>query len=193
MTRIAVFAYGSLVNPRSAAQTLGRAVDAVPARLGGWRRRWSQAHDNLAAEKTFAIEPGGALPPWILGLNIEPDPSSRPGAGPNGALLEVSEAGLAALDLRELRYDRVEVTVPSAAGRFDAIFAYTAKPAHFVPRPPVGAAIVAAYVRAVESAFESMGGAELEIFRATTGAPPVDPVEAVLVRDRIPPGNPREW
>jgi cation transport regulator ChaC len=193
MTRIAVFAYGSLVDPHSAAQTLGRDVDAAPARIGGWRRRWSQARDNLDAEKTFGIEPGGALPPWILGLNIEEDPSATPDTGPNGVLIEVSEAELAALDRRELRYDRVEVAVPSQASRFDAIFAYTAKPAHFAPEPPPGAIIVAAYARTVEHAFAALGSAELETFRSTTGLLPVDLVDAILVRDRIPPGNPREW
>jgi cation transport regulator ChaC len=193
MTRIAIFAYGSLVDPRSAAETIGREVELTPARLCGWRRRWSQVRDNLRAEKTFAIEPGDELPPWILGLNIEPDPNGAEADGPNGALLEVTESELAALDRRELRYDRVEVTIPSQADRFAKIFAYTAKPAHFAPRPPAGAAIVATYARTVERAFESLGTTGLERFHATTGPPPVEPVEAILIHGRIPPGNPRDW
>ena len=193
MTRIAVFAYGSLVDPRSAGLTVGRKVEPIPARLGGWRRRWSQARDNLQAEKTFAVEPGGALPSWILGLNLEPAPGISLAEGPNGALIEVTEAELAALDRRELRYDRVEVGHSGPGDRFDKIFAYTAKAANFAPDPPPGAAIVAAYAKTVERAFAAIGPSELETYLATTGPPPVEPVEAVLIRDRIPPGNPRDW
>lgn len=193
MTRIAVFAYGSLVDPRSAALTMARTVEPIPARLGGWRRRWSQVRDNLRAEKTFAIEPGGALPPWILGLNLEPAPGTPQDEGPNGALIEVTAAELSALDRRELRYDRIEVDLSRYGDRFDKVFAYTAKAAHFAPEPPAGAAIVAAYARTVEAAFAALGARELETFRATTGPPPAQPVEAVLIRDRIPPGNPRDW
>ena len=193
MTRIAVFAYGSLVEPRSAAQTMGREVEPIAVRLGGWRRRWSQVRDNLRAEKTFAIEPGGALPPWILGLNLEPAPGTPQAEGPNGALIEVTEAELAALDRRELRYDRIEVAAPSGEERFATVFAYSAKATHFAPEPPAGAAIVAAYAKTVEAAFAALGAAELETFRSTTGPPPVEPVDAVLIRDRIAPGNPRDW
>ena len=76
--RLALFAYGSLVSPASAARTLGRPVEApAPARLPGWRRRWSLARDNLRSEKTFARADGSA-PPYFLGLNIEP--TARAGA-----------------------------------------------------------------------------------------------------------------
>jgi len=193
MTRIAIFAYGSLVDPYSAAQTIGRQVEPTPARLGGRRRRWSLVRDNLRAEKTFAIEPGGELPRWILGLNLEPAPGTPEPEGPNGVLIEVTETELAALDRRELRYDRVEVQAPTGAERFARVFAYTAKPANFAPRPPAGAVIVAAYAKTVERAFAAMGAAELEAFHKTTGAPPAEQIDAVLVRDSIPPGNPREW
>jgi len=157
MTRLAVFGYGSLVDPRSAALTLGRPVHPPqPARLEGWQRRWSIYRDNLAAEKTFAIEPGGELPPFIIGLNLERDPEGA-GQTANGALLEVTEAELDRLDLREVRYDRVEVIADVTASDvegattspFDRVFAFTAKPGHHAPKPPPGAVIVAAYVRAV--------------------------------------------
>jgi hypothetical protein len=196
MTRIAVFAYASLVDPASASLTLGREVPQPrPARLAGWRRRWSQARDNLREEKTFAIEPGGRLPPWVLGLNIEPSTDGDPdGDGPNGALLEVSKAELERLDLREIRYDRVEVTSQiDGAEDFDLVVAYRAKADHFAPEPPDGAVILATYARAVERAFEALGDGQRETYLRTTGRPPVEPVEGRLVRDRIPPGNPRAW
>ena len=78
---LAVFAYGSLASPASAAITLGRNVDVVQvARLHGWRRRWSLYRDNLAVEKTFSRASDGSLPAYCLGLNVEAADQRRPGA-----------------------------------------------------------------------------------------------------------------
>jgi cation transport regulator ChaC len=190
--RLALFAYGSLVSAASAERTLGRGVEhAGAARLGGWRRRWSLARDNLRSEKTFA-RPDGTTPPYCLGLNVEPGG----GVEPNGALFEVSEDELDRLAVREIRYERIEVTgelaLPAGA-QFDRVFTFTAKREHFAPSPPAGAVIVATYALAVEAAFENLGPNQLEAFRASTGPYPVEVIEATLVRDRIPPGNPRDW
>jgi hypothetical protein len=187
--RVAMFAYGSLVSPVSAARTLGRPVpEPTAARLQGWRRRWSQFRDNRAVEKTFARRADGSIPPHVLGLTIEP--ADGEADAPNGGLVEVSEEELRRLDIREIRYDRIEV--PAMAG-FERVFAYRAKPAHRGARPPAGAVVIAAYLDQVESAFAALGGDQLRLFRETTGPPPVEVIDAVLVRDRIPPGNPREW
>jgi hypothetical protein len=190
---ILVFAYGSLVSPASIAATLGAGIEiSPPVRLRGWRRRWSLARDNNASEKTFALADGGEVPRYCMGLNIEP---AEGDPGPNGALISLGEDQLERLDLREMRYDRIEVTgaidgdEPASA----RVFAYTAKPRHHVPKAPPGAVILASYVRAVETAFAGLGPDQLELFRATTEPRPVELVEGVLVRDRIPEGNPREW
>ena len=198
MTRIAVFAYGSLVDPRSASLTLGREVSSpLPARLVGWRRRWTVCRDNRKSEKTFAIQPGGEIPPWIIGLNIEPDPDD---VGPAGALLEVSEADLERLDLREMRYERTDVTAavaplegdPTGEVPFDTVIGFSARPEHHAPEPPPGAVIIAAYLRTVEAAFHSRD--MLYAFRGTTETPPVPVVEGELLPgDEIPAGNPRDW
>ena len=194
MTRTAVFAYGSLVDPASAGRTLGRELPAPqPARLCGWARRWTLVRDNLRSEKTFAIDPGGEVPPWVLGLNIEPHEGSD-GDGPNGALIELSDAELRRLDLREIRYDRIDVTGSVAgAGGFDRVVSYTAKRSHHSPEPPDGAVVFGTYVRAVEAAFAALGRGELDAYLDTTPTPPVRLVEPLLMRDRIPPGNPRAW
>jgi len=195
VTRLAVFGYGSLVSHASAAQTLGRAVEApIPARLGGWSRSWSLARDNARSEKSFA-RADGALPRFCLGLNLEPNTEA---AAPNGALIELTEAELERLDLREMRYHRIEVTDSiSLRGRapsgFGAVFAYRAREEHHRPSPPEGAIVIASYLSTVEAAFDDLGPGELELFRATTAAPPVQVANAVLVSDRIPPGNPRDW
>ena len=52
--------------------------------------------------------------------------------------------------------------------------------------------ILRTYAEAVETGFEALGPGELEHYRATTPYP-VDRVEADLVIDRIPAGNPRAW
>jgi cation transport regulator ChaC len=191
---LAVLAYGSLIDRKSFELTLGREPDALhPARLRGWRRRWSIFRDNLKAEKTFARQPGGDLPPFVIGLNLE-RAESEGGLAPNGALIEIDEEELRRLDLRELRYDRVEVTDHVAGGsRFDRVFTYTAKPEHFAARPPEGAVAMAPYLRVIEAAFRALGDGEWELFLETTGPPPVETIEPLLVDDRIPPGNPREW
>jgi cation transport regulator ChaC len=188
-----VFGYGSLVSASSVAKTVGRPVEAVPAALTGWRRRWSLCRDNLRSEKTFALS-DGALPPFILGLNLEPgeDP-----AGPvNGAVFELSDEELKRLDVRELRYDRIDVSdaITLAGGaELSTVVTYQAKPEHFAAEPPDGAIILAKYAGVVEHAFELLGPGEKERFLATTGPHPVEVVEATLVKDEIPPGNPRAW
>ena len=53
--------------------------------------------------------------------------------------------------------------------------------------------MIANYLRTVEAAFSALGPDQLDVFRATTGPPPVEVAEATLVRDRIPRGNPRGW
>jgi hypothetical protein len=187
-----VFAYGSLASLASAERTLGRPVESAgPARLAGWWRRWSQARDNLRSEKTFARE-DGTTPSYCLGLNVE----RRPGPGPNGALIEITEAELDRLALREIRYDPVEVSgeiTASAPLRFDRLVTFTAKAENYAATPPPGAVILASYARAVEAAFDSLGPGQLELYRETTDPQPVEMIEGVLVRDRIPAGNPREW
>jgi cation transport regulator ChaC len=193
--RLAVFAYGSLVSRSSFQDTFGRRPEELrPARLGGWRRRWSLLRDNLASEKTFARQRGGKLPRWVIALNIErdEDPGGRP--APNGALIEISDGELERLDVRELRSDRVEVAEQLSGGEeFDRIVAYTARPEHFAAVPPEGAVAMAPYLRAIEVAFRELGEGQWELFMQTTSPPPVETIEPQLVRDEIPPGNPREW
>ncbi len=191
---LALFAYGSLVDRASAEYTLGRPLGEIRrARLAGWRRRFSQARDNLAAEKTFAT-PGGETPAFILGLNVEP--GADPGEAPNGVLIVVTAADLVALDQRELRYDRVDVGAAVSAGGEGfarSVFTYVAKPRNLAVEPPPGSVILSSYARAVEAAFEGLSPAEGELYRATTLPYPAPVVEGVLVADRIPPGNPRAW
>jgi cation transport regulator ChaC len=192
LTELAVFGYGSLASPAGAASTLGREIEVIGhARLTGWRRRWTVMRDNRATEKCFAREGDGSIPAHCVGLNLE-RVGSEPGA--NGVLLSVKESDLERLDLREMRYERTDVSADvsvTSGATADVVFAYTARRENFAPEPPEDAILIASYLRAVEEAFEALG--ELDEFRATTDEPSVDVVDAVLVKDAIPDGNPREW
>jgi cation transport regulator ChaC len=187
-----VFAYGSLVLPASAAETLGERPGrtAVAAELTGWRRGFTQARDNRACEKTFALT-DGRIPERVLGLNVAP----ADGHAVNGVALAVTETELGRLDARELRYDRVAVdTVVAAAEQLAGpVFTYVAKREHLALEPPPGAVIIRRYLAAVEAAFAALGVGELERFRASIATLPAPVVDAELIRDEIPPGNPREW
>ena len=74
----------------------------------------------------------------------------------------------------------------------ERIVTYTAKDFHFAPEPPEDSVILATYVAAVELGFTQLGDGELDHYLATTPYP-VERVEAELVIDRIPEGNPRAW
>ena len=188
---LGVFGYGSLVAPESAALTLGRPVELRSANLHGWKRRFSQARDNLTCEKTFELE-DGTRPEWVLGLNVEPGEDM---AGPvNGAVIELSEAELDRLSIREIRYDQIDVSGEvSGDGLPSRVVTFSAKPGHYAAEPPHSSVILATYVRAVESAFDDLDPEGLKTYTATTGPYPARCVEAKLVRDEIPAGNPRRW
>jgi hypothetical protein len=196
VSRLGVFGYGSLVSRASVAETLGHdAVPPVPARLAGWRRRWSLVRDNARAEKGFEPIEGDPFA-YCLGLNLERAPDAPEESWPNGGLIEMTAVELDRLDLRELRYDRVEVTADvrgDEADGFDAVFTYTAKPENFAAHPPPRSVVLASYLRACEAAFSELGPDELVTFGRTTEPVPVPVVEARLVRDEIPEGNPRAW
>jgi cation transport regulator ChaC len=190
--QLGLFGYGSLVLPESAELTLGHPPGLMrSARLRGWKRRFSQRRDNLTCEKTFEIV-GGRRPEWILGLNVEQgeDEAGRV----NGVVIELSETELDRLDIREIRYDRVEVTELVEGDELpERIVTYTAKEFHFAPEPPEDAVILATYATAVERGFELLGQGELDHYLRTTGPYPVELVEANLVIDQLPEGNPRAW
>ncbi|GIK76950.1 MAG: gamma-glutamylcyclotransferase [Thermoleophilia bacterium] len=187
----AVFAYGSLVAAASAAETLSRPVAPEPATLTGFRRGFTVVRDNRASEKTFARRADGSIPDWVLGLDVAVADGSV-----NGALIAVEEAELTRLDIREIRYRRVEVgaaVAGPAADGYDRIYTYAARPEHHAPVAPPGAVIIAAYEATVKAAFAALGSGELDRYLATTSLCAVERIDAELVADRIPAGNPRRW
>lgn len=193
--RVAVLGYGSLVSRASIAQTLGREAPApIPARLAGWRRRWSIYRHNTAHEKVFERVDGEPFE-HVVGLNLERAPDAAEAEWPNGALIELTDAELERLDLREIRYDRVEVTegVMAEGASFERVYAFTAKAGHFAEETPPASIVIASYVEACRAAFDELGPGAWELFMATTGEPPAPVVSVRLVGDSIPEGNPRAW
>ena len=53
--------------------------------------------------------------------------------------------------------------------------------------------ILSGYASTVRAGFARLGEAELEAFLESTDPHPVRVVDGVLIRDEIPPGNPRGW
>ena len=192
-SKLGLFGYGSLVLPESAEMTLGRPVpEARPARLRGWKRRFSQGRDNLTCEKTFEIE-GGHRPEWILGLNVEhgEDP-----AGPvNGVVIAVTEAELDRLDIREIRYDRVDVSgLVDGEALPERIVTYTAKDWPLPPRAARGRS----HPRHLRE--RRRGRASTPSAKASSSATwrPPGPTRSSASRPlwsstRFPDGNPRAW
>lgn len=187
MGSIQLFGYGSLVNRASAVETLGREVgDLQPAVIGGWRRRWSLLRDNPYCEKTFALD-DGSVPDWLLTLNVEPtgDPADRV----NGVLIEISEDDIPTLDIREVRYRRVEVTTVTGL----PVVTYTATHQHTAIVTPAKALILDSYLNAVEQGFRELGDDQLDEFRLTTGEPPAPVVSGHLIRHEAVGPSPRDW
>ncbi|MBA5779362.1 gamma-glutamylcyclotransferase [Stappia sp. F7233] len=117
---ISYFGYGSLVNRA----TLASDVVALPGRLEGWRREWRVVGRPAEADGAGR----GAC-----ALTVRPEP----GCAIRGVLLSEATAGLAALDKREARYDRIDGIShqfrpdDGTAGVPEAVFLYRAKAEHY--------------------------------------------------------------
>lgn len=132
---VGYFGYGSLVN-RATHRT--GIVDAMPARLKGWRRQWRPRPDM----------PG--FPAALLTVRPEPE------AWTDGLLVIDHAENLASVDAREARYDRVALTSNDleCVGKVPAdmpLFVYVAQ-AH-VPPHPAPPMILRSYLDAVLQGF----------------------------------------
>lgn len=201
MAGLWIFGYGSLVSPVSFGHTLGRElipdVDFFEAELAGFGRRW-----NYGTDVAFtAVGPDGVeRSDWTfiaLGLVRSAAEST------NGVIGWVDEAELDALDRRESRYDRVDITehVTLAPGASTVVDGATV--ATYVPRAESIATFEAARMRGVaaittryrdlvDEAFADLGIDRRDRYRATTPDPEI-PV-LVLAEADVPErhrGRPR--
>jgi cation transport regulator ChaC len=179
-----VFGYGSLVSPVSFGHTLGRGltpgVDFFEAELAGYGRRWNYGTDTIFT----ATGPDGIeRSDWVfiaLGL-IRAEREVT-----NGVVGWVDDSEFEALDRRERRYDRVDVTdlvtlAPELTASVDEAMGEAAI-VTYVPRPePIAtyeearergvAAITMRYWDLVDEAFADLGADRRERYHATTPAP----------------------
>ncbi|MEZ5449573.1 MAG: gamma-glutamylcyclotransferase family protein [Thiolinea sp.] len=114
-----VFGYGSLLNPGSAAKTLGRTLaagDLLCTTLPGYRRSWT-ASSFIRSANHGVVRPCQAL---FLDLSSCQDPQ----CSCNGVALQVTEQELAALDIREMGYRRCTVELQLENGHVQPGYAY---------------------------------------------------------------------
>ena len=139
---VAYFGYGSLVNRATHRTAI---VDAIPARLTGWRRCWRPRPDM----------PG--FPAALLSVRAEP------GAACDGLVVIDRAANLAAVDQREARYRRaaVEPGVLETSRPIPAncpVYVYVAE--DHIPAHPDPARILRSYLDAVLQGFLEVHGEE---------------------------------
>ena len=163
MTRIAVFAYGSLVDPRErCADTRAPGPRSSPARLVGWRRRWSVCRDNLQVGEDLRDRP-----PRRRGPALHPRPQRRArrrGRARAGARTEPCSRS-ARPNWSASTCASCATTASRSPSRWRRRCASTrsspSPPARSTTRPsrPAGAVILAPYLRTVEAAFDAIGRA----------------------------------
>jgi hypothetical protein len=185
MTSEWVFGYGSLATAPGA--------QARTAVLSGMRRTWGVAMDNRSAIPGYKryLDPATGQPPalYVAFLDLVRDPAHAV----NGVCRLADSAALAALDVRERQYARVDVS-DRIAGISGRVWAYVGTPdgrARRVEGDRTGTVVVAAaYFDAVLAGFDALGPAARAAFAMSTdpcGCPVVD-----LVRVDLPAGQPPE-
>lgn len=166
---VGYFGYGSLIN-RATHRT--QIVDAMPARLMGWRRIWRPRPDMPGFSAAL--------------LSVR----RQPGAGCDGLLVIDRMENLAAVDEREGRYRRVllgpdELQAAGEVPRDCPIYVYEAETD--VPAHPEEPKILQSYLDAVlQGVLHEYGEEGLRRFFAET-----DGFETLLEADREQPRYPR--
>jgi hypothetical protein len=193
MDSSAVYVYGSLVGLGDGrVESQPDLTSLRPAVLEGYRRTWNVAMDNsrrIPGYKQY-VDPATGEPPgcFVVFLNVVVDGGARV----NGALVEVSADGLAALDRRERNYERIDISAQLAEPVDGTAWAYVGS-SEAVERFRIGqrgdrAVISEAYRDAVRDGFLSLGVEAAAQFDALTEAPPcpVVPLRRVPILEHEP-------
>lgn len=166
-----MFGYGSLVEIGEPLAKDGHVFPVVPGRLRGFRRLWGAAMNNweaTEAEKHF-VDPGSGLKPRIrvAYLDIEP----REGSSVNGLAIPADAARLAALDLREVNYSRIDVSSAFAPAISHRIFTYVGTEAareRCRLETPAAVHVSREYASRIKRAFAALGPDALAEYERTT-------------------------
>ncbi len=162
---LAVFGYGSLINPASIARTLGRSLSSdelFVTRLQGFRRVW-----NLV---DTVVDAAGA-PRRAVFLNVEKDAATAV----NGVCFHLSAEELAGFDARERNYDRIEVSDSIRPRMAGTVYTYVAKADHRVRDRDV--CVLGNYSAIIEEGLLHWGAEFAHSFHATTCEHAFDRVE----------------
>lgn len=171
-----VFGYASLVALGEPLAGEGVEIAAQPGRLHGYRRRWGAAMDNWEAanDHKHFVDPETGERPRLRVAYL--DLYEREGSSVNGLALPVDADRLAALDARELNYERVELSDAFEPALGEPVFAYLGSPAAR-ERCRRGAEegdvyLSSEYLALVRAAFEALEPGALAEFDRTTDPPP---------------------
>ena len=161
-----VFAYGSLVSPDGGAPR--------PATLPGWRRRWGVAMDNAVDIPGYKHFERPAV--FVAFLDIDP----ADGHEVEGAVLEIADAALPALDARERNYARVRVE--TSAGPAWTYVGSRQGRARLARGVREGRCVVAhQYLDRVRAGFAALGDGAMDRFERSTGPLPGPVMRLVVV------------
>ncbi len=173
-----IFAYGSLVDPESAASSLKledwTADDFPIAHLRGYRRTWNVAMDNevdLPNYKYYVETDGNRPSAFVAFLNIVEDDEASTSV--NGCLMRINERQKKDLMQRERNYELREVSdrIGPRPGK-GKVFAFVgldeaiARFERAKPEKPV--VVSSSYVESVEKAFRRRGRAAHTQYCAST-------------------------
>lgn len=201
MRHVLLFAYGSLVSPRSLAATLGRRPSAVgpgiPAVLHGHRRAWNVGSNTEShPERSLTRVDGSPFTGTLAVLGLTQDPDART----NGVLYRIAPADVEALAIRERNYAPLDVTgairAPRARPSIEVVaFVPTVRALErLLEARDAGTAVVrVAYVQGVAHAFATLGRGQLATFRSTTTPHHLPTIQVTVetVRRSWVPGIPR--
>lgn len=113
MKRELVFAYGSLLCPRSLRRTLPdvEIASCIPARASGYVRSWSVAfpNDGSQPDKSYRSD-DGSKPDVVLFVDLETSDGSAARTAANGVLIPMERDRINRLADRERRYEREDVS-----------------------------------------------------------------------------------
>lgn len=187
-----VFGYGSLVDPADFSSYVGHTaiegLDWARASLVGYERDWLVGMQNMHADpddKFYINADGTRYSGIILSLGVSPAEQMEV----NGIVFRVGQRGIGALDTRERRYDRIDI---SGSTQADAdlggmpIHTYVARPDAWIRAERAiadgTAAIPRRYEAKVHAAFRHLGVTDAAAFAASTRVPRVPIADLDIVQ-----------
>jgi hypothetical protein len=183
-----IFGYGALAilqDPMVRGESHTRRV--VKGYLRGFRRRWTAGMENCAPlnDGAYYVDAASGIRPDICVVALSIDESD---GDVNGIAIPVTAAGLPAFDLRELHYNRIDVSGQFSCSLAYPIWAYKANTQARMDCMVGGeqrrAYVSHAYVTGVRQAFHDLGAKSWIEYQASTDPVPFPARDLVRVVQR---------